>query len=79
MDVSTTRLFHCEDCYSHDLQWRAFVSWDVMKQEMVIDSVDKDVEDGAYCFDCGQDVKVGHSVIYNRRFDNHGFYKTDKD
>tara|TARA_B110000908_G_scaffold46195_1_gene56262 strand:- start:12033 stop:12185 length:153 start_codon:yes stop_codon:yes gene_type:complete len=50
-----------------------------MKQEMVIDSVDKDVEDEAYCFDCGQDVKVGHSVIYNRRFDNHGFYKTDKE
>ena len=79
MDTIVTKLFHCSQCFSHDIQWRAYISWDVMKQEMIIDEIDDTVEPEAYCHDCGEDVEVGYSIKSNRRFDNHGFYKTDKD
>ena len=61
-----TKQFTCTTCYSTDLQWRAFVSWDYIAQEMIIDEVGEDIANEAYCFECGQDVEVEETTTIHR-------------
>lgn len=64
--MKETRQFTCSECYSTDLQWRAYVSWDFIKQEMIIDDVDNDVANEAYCFECGKDVEIEKTTTIHR-------------
>tara|TARA_R110002167_G_scaffold182679_1_gene383091 strand:- start:199 stop:408 length:210 start_codon:yes stop_codon:yes gene_type:complete len=64
--MKETKQYTCATCFSTDLQWRAFVSWDYIAQEMVIDDIGEDLDNEAYCFDCSQDVEVETTTIVHR-------------
>jgi|TARA_B110000977_G_scaffold108952_1_gene141706 hypothetical protein len=64
--MKETKQYTCATCFSTDLQWRAFVSWDYIAQEMVIDDIGEDLDNEAYCFDCSQDVEIETTTIVHR-------------